>query len=397
MTGSTVWKLQNRISSEMGGRTYYLFLGVHGFLLGLFPFFLPVYLYNINNSLALVALFAGMTGLGFTLSLWGWEKLFRFGLFPMIIFSLLLELFLVFAVFLHVNPVVVALINGAYSCFYWMIQRVLFLSRGTDENSGLRFGNFQIFVALVLKAGIFAGSLLLEDFGLSAIWLLSLVVVLSALLLFRSQPKEEMVFPEALRGEKTITVSETLVFRDRLYSRPVFMIDGIFLYLESYFWLITLFLVVGKSFVKLGIVVILLALVLAVLFFVIKERIDQLDSRRVYGSAVFLYVFSWGLRAGLSENMSSWLQAGIIVLVAFCTSFFRLAFNKKFFDNARAMIGYRYLFLKSVYSQFYIAVFFLVFSLFLYRSQYGVSVLPVLYGGAALCSFFYLLYDAEIS
>ncbi|BCL59563.1 hypothetical protein DGMP_02560 [Desulfomarina profundi] len=381
----------------MSGRTYYLFLGFHGFLLGLFPFFLPVYLYRVSNSLAIVALFVGVTGVGFTLSLWGWERVFRLGLFRMIVFSLLLELFLVFAVFFHVNPVAVALINGAYSCFYWMIQRVLFLSRGTEGNSGRRFGNFQIFVALVLKAGIFAGSLLLEDFGLSAICLLSLVIVLSALLLFRRQAKEDMVFPEALRGEEKITVGEAFSFRDRLHSRPIFMIDGIFLYLESYFWLITLFLIVGESFLKLGIVVILLALVLAALFFLIKERIDQLDSRRVYGIAVFLYVVSWGLRAWLSENMSSMLQAGIIVLVAFSTSFFRLAFNKKFFDYARAIGGYRYLFLKSVYSQFFLAVFFLFFSLFLYRFQYGVTVLPVLYGGAAFCSISYLLYQTEMS
>ncbi len=381
----------------MGGRTYYLFLGFHGFLLGLFPFFLPVYLYKLNNSLVIVALFVGMTGVGFTLSLWGWERLFRVGLFRMIVVSLVLELFLVFAVFFHVTPVAVALINGAYSCFYWMIQRVLFLSRGTDGNSGRRFGNFQIFVALVLKAGIFAGSLLLEDFGLSAICLLSLVVVLSALVLFHRQARDDMVFPESLRGGEIITVGEALTFRDRLYSRPVFMIDGIFLYLESYFWLITLFLIVGKSFMKLGIVVILLALVLAVLFFLIKERIDRLNSRRMYVSAVFLYVFSWALRAWLSENMSSWLQAAILILVAFSTSFFRLAFNKKFFDYARMMGGYRYLFLKSACSQFFLSVFFLFFSLFLYRFQYGVSVLPVLYGGGALCSFSYLLYGAEIS
>ncbi|WP_457577579.1 hypothetical protein [Desulfomarina sp.] len=381
--------------SEMGGRTYYLFLGFHGFLLGLFPFFLPVYLYKVNNSFAIVALFVSMTGVGFTLSLWGWERVFRFGLFRMIVVSLFLELFLVSAVFLHVNLVAVALINGAYSCFYWMIQRVLFLSRSTDGNSGLLFGNFQIFVALVLKAGIFAGSLLLEDFGLSTICLLSLVIVLLALVSFCRQAKEDINFPEALRSEKRMTMGEAIVFRDKLYSRLVFVIDGIFLYLESYFWLITLFLIVGGSFVKLGIVVILLALVLAVIFILIKERIDQLDGGRVYGSAVFLYAFSWGLRGWLSENMSSWMQAGIIVLVAFCTSFFRLSFNKKFFDYARAMGGYRYLFLKSVYSQFFIAVFFLFLSLFLYSVQFGVTVLPILYGCAAFCSFFYLLYGVE--
>jgi hypothetical protein len=379
----------------MGGRGYYLFLGFHGFLLGLFPFFLPVYLYKSGSSLSLVSFFAGVTGLGFVLSLWGWDRLRPIGLHQMIVLSLLLELLLVLAVFMHAAPVVTALINGFYSCFYWMIQRVLFLAPGTADNSGRRFGNFQVFVAVVLKAGIFTGSLLLEDFGLPVVCLFSLVVVILALLIFQVQ-KEHIVFPGFLKEEKPLGMHDIRVFRDRIYSRSIFLIDGIFLYLESYFWLVSLFLIVGESFVKLGGMVILLALFPALIFLLIKERIDRLDSKMVYTSAVFLYAFSWGLRGFLTGKSTSLQQAGIIILVAFCTSFFRLALNKRFFDYARISGGYRYLFLKSFYSQFSLAFFFLLLSFFLRGFQGGAAVLPVLYWCASLISLGYLLYGTKI-
>lgn len=376
-------------------RTYYLFLGFHGFLLGLFPFFLPVYLYKNGSPLSEIALFIALSGLGFIITLWGWDRL-RSNLFRrMIIASLLLELSVVLSVYYGVDLTIVALLNGGYNCLYWMIQRILFFSAVSPENSGRKFGNFQIFVLVVLKAGIFVGSILLGGFGLVAICILSLIVVCVAILLFSYRGADFQEIPALLQQRPPIRISDLISFKDRCHSRLIFAVDGVFLYLESYFWLISLFLLVGESFVRLGFVVIGLALFLGVLFFIIKNRIDRLQVQKVYKAAVLLYALSWVMRGSISGDMSYSLQMCMIVLIGFSTSFFRLAFNKRFFDLAGLSIGYDYIFFKSYYSQFFLACILLPFAVILQAYAKSVELLPFIYWIAAGLTFIYLKYSIK--
>ena len=376
-------------------RTYYLFLGFHGFLLGLFPFFLPVYLYKNGSPLSEIALFIALSGFGFIITLWGWDRL-RSNLFRrMIIASLLLELSVVLSVYFAVDLTIVALLNGGYNCLYWMIQRILFFSAVSPENSGQKFGNFQIFVLVVLKAGIFVGSILLGGFGLIAICILSLIVVCVAILLFSYRAADFLEIPAPLQQRPPIRISDLISFKDRYYSRLIFAVDGVFLYLESYFWLISLFLLVGESFVKLGLVVIGLALFLGVLFFLIKNRIDRLQVQKVYRVAVLLYALSWVMRGSITSDMSYSLQMCMIVLIGFSTSFFRLAFNKRFFDLAGLSIGYDYIFFKSYYSQFFLACTLLLFAVILQAYAKSVELLPFIYWVAAGLTFIYLKYSIK--
>lgn len=373
-------------------RTYYLFLGFHGFLLGLFPFFIPVYLYKNSASLSKIALFVSISGFGFVLALWCWDRLRRRRFREMIVVSLLFELSLLFCVYMGADLTLIALINGGYSCLYWMTQRILFFSAVSSKNSGRNFGNFQIFVLIVLKMGIFVGSMMLERFGLTSVCLLSLVVVIIALFVFLLNHSESLEIPPLLQAQQPIGLSELNSFRDRYGSRLVFALDGVFLYLESYFWLISLFLLVGESYVKLGLVVIALALVLAVLFYLIKNRIDRLQSQKVYCWAVLLYALSWATRGSISEDMNFSLQMCLIVFIAFCTSFFRLAFNKRFFDLAGLSSGYKYIFFKSYYSQFFLAVAFLILAAILKKFSQAEELLPLLYWSSGGLTFLYLKY-----
>jgi len=377
-------------------QTYYLFLGFHGFLLGLFPFFIPVYLYKNGTLLYEIALFVAFSGLGFVLTLWCWDRLRR-GLFRRIIIaSLLLEVLLVFSIHLELDLTIVALLNGAYNCLYWMIQRILFFSAVSPDNSGRNFGDFQIFVLVILKAGIFIGSLLLGDFGLIAICFLSFIIAGAAVLLFFFRNPEFLEAPDDLRTQRSISLLEVASFKDRCFSRLVFVIDGAFLYLESYFWLISLFILVGESFVKLGLVVIVLALLLGCLFWLIKNRIDRLPVQGTYGAAVFLYALSWGIRGTISANISYTAQICLIVLVAFCTSFFRLAFNKRFFDFAGLSTGYKYIFIKSYYSQFFLACIFFLLAVILREFSENGEHMHYIYWLAAGFAFLYLKYNPAL-
>ena len=146
-------------------RNFYLFLGFHSFLLGLFPFFLPVYLFENGTTLAEISWFIALTGIGFSLSLWLLDHVRSESCLVPIILSFFLEACLL-AMLLLGNPLsMIALVNGGYSCLFWTIQRILFLAGGSSKDSGRRFGNFQIYVLLVLKTGILVGGLLLENIG----------------------------------------------------------------------------------------------------------------------------------------------------------------------------------------------------------------------------------------
>jgi hypothetical protein len=152
---------------------------------------------------------------------------------------------------------------------------------------------------------------------------------------------------------------------------------------------------VGESFVKLGGLVILLALILGMIFYVIKNLIDTIDKQKVYSIGVVLYMCSWGLRGLFNAELSYVIQVVMLLIIAFCTSFFRLTFNKRFFDLAKRSGENRYLFVKSHYSQFFIAIAFVIIGCSVGSLGDDVVILQTVYFVAAGASVLYLLYKSE--
>lgn len=375
-------------------KNFYLFLGFHSFLLGLFPFFLPVYLYKNGAGLDEISWFIAITGVTFTLTLFGLDFLRGKSYFGPLLISFVLEMCLLALLVFGAPLWLVGVVNGAYNCLYWTLQRILFLSGGTEKNSGRRFGNFQIYILIVLKMGIFCGSILLENVGIISVCTLSVAIACTGGLFFLMQ-RAHLSFPSSLVSQKPVSVSEVFRFRDKYRSRHVFIFDGVFLYLESYFWVISLFLMVGESFVKLGGLVILLAFILGMIFYVIKNQIDSIDKQKVYRIGVVLYTCSWGVRGLFNAELSYVIQIIMLLIIAFCTSFFRLTFNKRFFDLAKRSGENRYLFVKSHYSQFFIAIAFVIIGSSVGSFGDDVAILQTVYFVAAGASVLYLLYRSE--
>ena len=232
------------------------------------PFYLPVLIWKQTQSLAYLCLFIALTGLGFVLSLKLWTEMQKRGLWQKIILvSFILELLIVLA--MQTKPEIfnvfwlfaLGLINGAYACFYWTTQRFMFNAFTGSDNSGKHFGNFQIIVAVMLKVGIFTGGLLLEND--QVFWLLSASILSSILFyLWIGKPCAELSGRTQGLNSKIDLCSRT---------KSVFYIDGVFLYLESYFWILTLYLVLKESFSTLGFVVVFLTIALYALFWVLKK------------------------------------------------------------------------------------------------------------------------------
>lgn len=388
---------------------FYSFLAAHSLLIGLLPFYLPVYLWGHQFGLADVTLMISATGFGFVSSLGPWQRaakslsvrdLFtRTFWFEFFLVSVLLAWPLVAATadlagtapphFLA--AIVIGLCSGAYNAWFWTTQRTLFLAMTETTNTGRQYGNFQIFVTVFLKSGILVGGLLLDmPYGLWGLIGLTLLVYLGMTTWYRRSLSEEKL---NINAGKSVSLRSSFQFRDRFRSFPVFLLDGLFLFLESHFWLLSLFLVIQEDYSSLGLMVVALALFFAVSFWLLKNTIDRFKGNVVYLMATLLYAASWILRAYVDADLSNTFLLIALMFITFGSSFFRLAFNKRFFDLARHSNGTDYLLVKSYLSQCILSGFYLLLALTLFQlDKSATEMLPVLYTCAAAASLGYLLY-----
>ncbi len=311
-------------------------------MIGLLPFYLPVWLWRQGLELAGLSLLIAVSGLAFAAALAPWTRQARRGSTRVsVATSFALEILLVaFVVLLPPgapaeHPLVVALVlgaaNGFYNAWFWTTQRLLFASRLGENDAGRRYGNFQIYVAVLLKLGLVAGGLLLEAGGLVALLVLSTCVsgACAAWLWPRLPATPLAAVP---RANPVATVPS----RDATGARPVFVVDGVFLFLESHFWTISLFLVLDEDYARLGVLVVVLGIVFGGLFWLARGAVDRVRPAAVYRLAVALYALSWALRAGTDAVADSPWLGPLLIAITFSSSFFRLSFNKRFFEHARA-------------------------------------------------------------
>jgi MFS family permease len=376
-------------------KAFYLFLCPHSLLIGLFPFFIPVYLWNMGMSIGSISFFISLTGLGFCLSLFVWDRVVRiFSFRNIILISFLWEILLLLILFWGINSgtiYLLGLFNGVYNCFFWVTNRWLFTQTITTENSGKRFGNAQLVITVFFKIGVLLGGYLLEGFGFNTVFLVSMLVCLLGTLVFLI-PQKISSLPLLTDELSAIKPMEILNYKDTYHSKLVFSIDGLFLYLESYFWIISLFLIVQQSFWELGLMVIALVVVFSSIYMLIKNKIDRLPVRIMYIIGVVLYLFSWVLRSIMDQGLSLSRILLLLVLISFFTSLFRLTFNKRFFDITKSESSLRYIIIKSYYSQFYLVLFFAVLGGLSYFFTNSGDFIRFTYWLAAFLSFVYLFY-----
>lgn len=372
---------------------FYQFLGSHSLLIGLLPFYLPVFLWGVGLNLAHITLLIGISGLSFCVALSAWQPLSRtLSLKRLMVITFGLELLLVASTFFASNALwaicLIGITNGFYNGFFWTTQRTLFLQLLGANDTGKRYGNFQIFVTVFLKIGILIGGWSLDAGGLP--WLLLLSAIIGGLSSWWFLLKASNT---PLHDVNDIGLFLALAYKDKHRSRPVFLADGFFLFLESHYWTLSLFMLAEQNYAKFGVIVVVLALLFALLFFLIKNTIDTIAVGLVFRIAVVLYALSWVLRCFVSNELSSSILLLLLLVITFCSSFFRLAFNKRFFDIAAANNGVGYLLIKSYQSQSFLGCGFILISMLLWiAGTTSLAALTPMYLAAAGLSFVYLLY-----
>lgn len=388
--------------------TFYTYLGSHSFLIGLLPFYLPVFLWGHGFQLSDVSLLIAATGVGFTLSLNYWQIaantqslrtiLFLTFIFEFVLVSALLMWpsfadggYLRLKIPTYLGAIFLGLISGSYNAWFWTTQRTLFLDMTENTNTGRQYGNFQIFVTVFLKVGILIGGLLLDsDQGRWGLIGLTACVCVGMCFWYQVVLRDERL---PINQESKVSLLSSFRYRDGCRSFPVFIIDGIFLFLESHFWLLSLFLVVQEDFSSLGITVVALALFFAVTFWLLKNTIDSFTGNSVYIAATGLYALSWLIRSYVDADMSGSTVLISLMMITLCSSFFRLAFNKRFFDLARSHNGTHYLLIKSYLSQCVLAALFGLLALILINTSGTVtSSFALIYLAAAVLSLGYAMY-----
>ena len=378
-------------------RIFYQYLGLHSLLIGIFPFYLPVYFWKQGFDLSEISFFIAISGAGFCLGMWIWDRLrLKVNLTTIIALSLLLELGLLVNIY-HLKMsfdllLSLGLLYGIYNSFFWTTQRALFFDLIDTGSSGRKYGNFQIFVGVSLQIGILIGGVLLETTAFVYLLYLSAVIALIGfIILYLNRPE----YPITLQNTPSLSIRTIFNFKDQESSRTIFLIDGFYLFLESFFWVITLFLLAHESFTTLGILVISLALIFGILFYLLKNTIDQLGRRRIYLFAAILYCASWGLRAVVEDTFALEILFVFLVVITFCTSFFRLAMNKRFYDIAKLTIAHDYLLLKSYYTQFFIIIGFSAIGFIAMNVHDAQTMLVYTYWAAAIGALVFLIYGAK--
>lgn len=356
------------------------------------PLFIAVILWDKGLSISDIALFIALTATGFVFALYYWDRLrAQHDWAKLISLSFILQSLFVVSLLWGDHTLITtvgALINGAAGCFYWSTQRLLFQAITEDKNTGNTFGNFQILVVFALKSGVLIGSYLLGmEYFISLLLLSFMLSLLGFLLVYKSLRSNTQL--AKLKQVPAFTLKQVIKFQDQHHSSLIFVVDGLFLFLESYFWLLTIYMLTQESVMQLGLILIALSILLALIFFVIKKYIDRVDTQKIYRIAVLGYAFSWVIRGFLDTEMDSLFIYSGLLLAAFLSNFFRLAFNKRFYDIARQDKPTRYIICKSYYSQFMLVVFFSVIAVLTMTTDTAVHQLQVIY---YLCTPLVLVY-----
>ena len=228
-------------SAKAEQQQFYLFVCSHSFLIGLFPFFLPVYLYQQGLSMAHISFFIATSALAFSIGLYFWDVV-KIKLRPtqLLAFCYALELLMVMCM-VYGGPKIgddgfftylIAVTYGIYQCFFWTTQRALFMQRSTDKNTGNHYGNFQIFVVISLKSGVFISGLLLDNQNIYILFILSLLTIICGFIAVLALPgKLDWPFLKW----PVVSFNAVITFKDKYRSKQIFALDGFFLFIESFF------------------------------------------------------------------------------------------------------------------------------------------------------------------
>lgn len=366
--------------SKLAPASYFtVFSAIHSFVIGLLPFYLPIIIWQQYQQLAPLTEFIAWTGAGFVMALWGWHQLFIRGYWrTLVTLSFVFEVGLIYVALFHVastNLILLGLLNGLFNCSFWMLQRILFNSISGSNNTGRLFGNLQLILGLSLKLGILFGGYFMQTQPW-VIFALSLIAGIGfCAMTLSTLTTQTFVYQQSDHAQPKSAIS----LRDKM----VFLVDGPFLYLESYLWVVSIFHLTNSDTSQFSLTVIALSLALAFIFYFIKNTIDKQPQQRLYQVATLLYLGGWLMRGWISTDWSG-LAIGLGLLsVAFATALFRLYFNKRFYDKAKQQANYHYLVSKSLYSQLGIVVFFAGLTLLSNLTTFSLSqvywaVLPMI-------------------
>jgi len=210
-------------------RTFYLFTGFHSFLLGLLPLFVAIILWDKGLTISHIAYFIALTATGFVAALYYWDRLRADHSWHKLI-SLS---------FIFQSVFVLLLV--------WDNQLAL-VTIGALINT---FGNFQILVVFALKIGVLVGSYLLGmEYFISLLVLSLLLSLLGFSLVNKSlQGKSELY---ELKQVPAFSLKQIIGFKDSHRSVLIFTVDGLFLFLESYFWMLTIYILTQENVMQLG-------------------------------------------------------------------------------------------------------------------------------------------------
>jgi len=373
----------------------YIFIFVNTLISGIFGIFLPVYLFDIGFLFSEISFFIAISAFAYFLSLFAIERIIsKFEVKKLMTFTFLIYFLMISLIYLFNKSkfflIMLGTLSGIYLSFFWIIQRLLFLNSIEYSNIGEKFANIQIFVLVISQLSILAGAYTLENFDFGTVYWISIILLVFSIFLISIGNDKNLTFKENEQAYEPMTISYIKNFKDSHNSKFIFTIDGIFLYLETYFWLLVIFLFLNSNFLNAGLIIILVTVIFYFLYLFIRNIVNKSNSKILFNIAVFFYSLSWFLRYFFDISANNSISYVLIIIIGFFTMLFRLVYNKFFFKIAKQTLLSKYIFLKSYYSQFFILISFFIFGIIFTLFNQSEQVFKLIFLIASISSFLYL-------
>lgn len=266
------------------------------FVKSLIGIFVPVYFYSLGFSLTLIGIYLAVISLTSLLLMPLSTQLIKtLGYKYTILLSLPFYLIHIFLINYVQNSTIVvfiaAILFGTYVAFFWPAYHLELSQQGSTKNRAKEIGTLQVIITLVSSISPFIGGVFLDYLSYTELLMFSFVILFFGFIpfLFSSDPPLK-VYSIKYRDYKKLILGITL------NQRIAFFSEGSEFVIAAYFWPIIIFVLLGSSFLKLGLVFTVVALISVVFITYFKSYVDSHSKKKVLLIATKCMSANWIVR-----------------------------------------------------------------------------------------------------
>jgi MFS family permease len=305
------------------------------FVKSLIGIFIPVYMYSLGYSLSIIGVYLAIISfIALLLIPFATRMILKIGYKYTILLSLPIYIVHIFLINYIQNSLWIVLLAafsfGLYVALFWPAYHLELSSQGSSKHRGAEIGTLQVIITLVSSISPFIGGVFLDYLSYNELLIFSLCILCVGFIpfLFAQDPpikKFSLNFSDYKKIFSKYPGSD----------KTGFFSEGAEFVVSAYFWPIIIFVLLGNSFIKLGLIFTVAALISVVFITFFKSYVDSHSKKKVLGIITKVMSFNWFLRGIMLAiflpilYLSESIQRVIV-------SIYHLSFSSLFYNNAKS-------------------------------------------------------------